>query len=225
VSVLVLAPHMDDEVLGCGGLLQKCRLDPRFPRVLFATKPKRIDVRLNAGGEYRDRERRREAQAASRLLRFEYMTLTYETHTLDRVPQEDLIHAIEEQLRSTELVVVPGESHDQDHQALRKAALAATRPQLFDGTVLEYMTWGVPDPYAPSLVLPLSPNELVTKLDALECYDTQLRDAPPTYPYSPASVMGYAWAAGRLIGRAAGEAFVPRRLVPNASTARLLGGL
>ncbi len=67
--VLVLAPHFDDELLGCGGLLIQLAAGGAEVRVLFLSD--------GSGGEEAvgDREayaarRRGEAQAVARLLRF-----------------------------------------------------------------------------------------------------------------------------------------------------------
>ncbi len=60
--ILVLAPHMDDEILGCGGTLRKHVLDGASVTVAFMTDGRHGDPELNATrlpeSERRERERR-----------------------------------------------------------------------------------------------------------------------------------------------------------------------
>jgi LmbE family N-acetylglucosaminyl deacetylase len=223
VSLLVVAPHMDDEVLGCAGLIQKVATVPREAVVLFMSRAQR-DQRLDGAYVYGYSydERRQEMVKAAQVLGYQPVKLRNQTHQLDTVPQARLISSIEAMLTGVEVLAIPAPSHDQDHNATRAAALAAARPQFYAGTVLEYMTFGAPNPADPVVVMPLSGKELAKKVQALACYETQIGVGGPEYPYSPASVVAYAGAVGRLAGAHAGEAFVPRRIVPNATTAGLL---
>lgn len=73
-SALVVAPHYDDEVLGCGGLLVRLAETGAEVRVLFLTDSGRAEVGRTEGGEgagdrdaYGER-RRREASEAAKVL-------------------------------------------------------------------------------------------------------------------------------------------------------------
>jgi LmbE family N-acetylglucosaminyl deacetylase len=67
-SVLVLAPHFDDEVLGCGGLLAQLAAGGSAVRVLFLTDGGGGSEAIADRGAYRQR-RRQEAQAAAQVLK------------------------------------------------------------------------------------------------------------------------------------------------------------
>jgi hypothetical protein len=124
------------------------------------------------------------------------------------------------------VVAYPAESHDQDHEAIRKAVQVLARPHRFGGTLLEYMTWGVPEYNADVLLLPLDEDEATIKAEAVGMYFSQVRPHghyDELYAYSPASVRSYLGATGRLVHTPFAEAFRPRRIVPNETTAALLG--
>lgn len=223
MSVLVIAPHMDDEVLGCGGLIQ------RFEdvHVLFITESP-VDHRLRPDGQYEAYtgiERGKEMQAAAELLGYSYQQLRFDVHTLDRVPLADLIRHLEVHLDGIELLLGPGPSHDEDHRVVRRAVDALKRPHCYAGSVLEYFTWGCAAPYNDALLLPLKVKEMETKLDALSFYETQLAPGgmeDQLYLYSRANVLAYGQVAGTLCHTPYAEVFEPRRLVPNEATSRLL---
>jgi LmbE family N-acetylglucosaminyl deacetylase len=219
MSVLVIAPHMDDEVLGCGGVLQ--RFDK--PNVLFCTFS-REDWRLSADGKhvgYSGTTRVREMQAARDLLDYDPLFLNLETHGLDRLAVGALVQQISRKMpNDVELLLVPGWSHDQDHNAVRKAVEVLMRPHNYAGSVLEYWTWGSPTPYEPQVVVPLTSDEVATKMKALSRYKTQLDPGGSLYAYSVDSVYSYMASNGRIANENYAEVFTPRRLVPNKTTAR-----
>lgn len=225
MSALVIAPHMDDEVLGCAGLLQ------RLPQstVAFCTRSL-SDRRLNGDGlyvAYSGLDRHREVLQVAGLLDYRPRWFAHEVHALDSVPLVDLVRELEGLLDGVELVAYPGPSNDEDHNAVRRAVRALSRPHLFSGTLLEYLPWGSLDLFADTLHLGLSEDEMAKKFKAMALYRTQvapggLRD--PLYPYSPESVKAYAEATGRLIHAGFSEPYVPKRVVANHTTGRLLGG-
>jgi LmbE family N-acetylglucosaminyl deacetylase len=87
-SVLVVAPHPDDEVLGCGGLIARLAAGGAAVRVLFLTD----------GGELAE-TRRREAKAAA-----EVLGLTGLEHL--GLPDGELGHRLEETARGIERALV-----------------------------------------------------------------------------------------------------------------------
>jgi LmbE family N-acetylglucosaminyl deacetylase len=207
---------MDDEVLGCGGILQK--FDQ--PRVVFLTFA-REDWRLGPDGKYvryLGVDRIREMQKASSILGYQPVRFMYETHALDTVHVSAL--AKQFNLTGVEMLLIPGPSHDQDHQAVRRTVDVLMRPHNYAGSVLEYWTWGSPSPYDPQVVVPLTPDELAGKIKALQCYKTQLEPGGAFYPYSVDSAYSFMAGNGRMAHTNYAEVFTPVRLVPNKTTAR-----
>ena len=186
MSTLILAPHMDDEVLGCGGVIQ--RLED--VTVVFMTE-REVDVRHTPAGRvaYRGEDRIIEMEAVAAALGFATVRLRYSVHELERVGLVELLSRLEDLVTRYEcsLLLTPAESHDEDHRALRRAVRALTRPHLYPGTWLEYMTWGAPGPYEDAVVVPLTEQEMKLKVKCMEMYATQLQpggaDPEPLYAY------------------------------------------
>src|SRR2546429_5084312 len=112
-DLLVLAPHMDDETLGCGGLLALAE----DPVVVFgvASRDEGLDV-----------------DEVAKALGFRYVVLygsEYEARMLS-LDRRELVGRIEEVLtpEGPTRVCIPSPSYHQDHVAMFEAGLAATRP-------------------------------------------------------------------------------------------------
>lgn len=217
-ELLVVAPHMDDEVLGCGGLLQ--HVAPGEAHVVFVSE-RAADQRF-LGGEYVAYDGRRrvtEMEAVAALLGFTFDRLALPLHALDRLPTSELLDRMEAivRQRAPRCIAIPGPSADTDHQAVARACRGLARPHFFAGSLLEYWVSGLPGPDAPVLAVPLSASELRRKVEAVGLYRTQLRtggrEPDPLYAYGPESVETWARAAGRLVHAEAAEVFTPLRVV------------
>lgn len=186
MNVLVLAPHPDDEVLGCGGTI--CRHVAAGDSVSVVVATRGIselfsDEFIETG--------RREAQAAHSLLGVaDTRFLDFPAPALDTVPRYVLAGAISDSIREIrpEVLYVPhhGDIHS-DHFHLHQAALVAARP--LEGSpvrkILAYETlseteWAPPQMDAvfyPTVFIDIS-SYLQKKLDAMACFESQLKPAP-----------------------------------------------
>ena len=126
-DLVVIAPHMDDETLGCGGLLARAT----DPFVIF-------------GVESRDEGIEIDAVAAE--LGFRFVVLhgpEYEARMLS-LDRRALVGRVEKILaaESPDTVCIPSPSYHQDHVVMFESGLAATRPLSRSGyvarTVLSY---------------------------------------------------------------------------------------
>jgi N-acetylglucosamine malate deacetylase 1 len=119
-DVVVIAPHMDDETLGCGGLVARAE----DPLVVF-------------GVESRDEGIEIDDVAAE--LGFRFVVLHGPEHearmlSLDR---RELVGRVEKILAAEcpETVCIPSPSYHQDHVVMFESGLAATRPLSRSGYV------------------------------------------------------------------------------------------
>ena len=126
-NILVIAPHPDDEVLGCGGTIGKLALDGNTVYVLIATR--------GTSRFYTDeqiRNVRQEALKAHKLLGVrETIFLDFPAPELDRILLSDISNAFSEVIKEKkiELVYLPhrGDIHN-DHRVVFNAGLVASRP-------------------------------------------------------------------------------------------------
>lgn len=119
-DLVVLAPHMDDETLGCGGILALAK----DPLVVFAVASR--DETIEVG-------------AVARILGFRY-TVLYPPEYEARLPaldRREFVASVERILHgeSPPRVFIPSPSYHQDHNVLFEVGVAATRPLSREGYV------------------------------------------------------------------------------------------
>ena len=223
-SVLVISPHADDEVLGCGGLLAQLARSPAHVHVLYVAVDGFHHYGLEEPTTFEQRVREIEAVAA----RFE---LTYDIvfpdkdliEKLDTLPKRDLVDRFEAAINDArpDLLLLPsGADYDQDHVAVFSAAFAAARPipEVFGKHVVQHvltyettkLNWSVePQPRA-TMYCDIT-GDLDAKLAGLRCYETQFRPSP--HIRSPESIAALATLRGKEIGVEHAEAFGVLRAV------------
>lgn len=223
---MVVAPHIDDEALGCGGVLQ--RFAPEDALVAFVSE-RMQDKRFAGDGyiAYTGDTRAGEMEQVSEVLGYTPARLGFPLHRLDTVPLEDIIDRLGSLVCdfAPGAMFVPADSHDIDHSVVWDAVCSVMRPHFWNGTVLRYYVWGVPSPTTPAVYIPLSEDEHKRKLRAVSAYRTQVAPGgklDPLYPYSSESMCAYAVAAGRMVHFPYAEVFEPVRIVGNETTARVL---
>ncbi|MDF2653089.1 MAG: hypothetical protein K0Q73_8894 [Paenibacillus sp.] len=221
--VMVLAPHADDETLGCGGVIQKYTKNNSPVRVVIASftlsVSKRYKKEAKAYGSYNGKNRFQELKEAMQLLGVvDYHILfkdqsgkqTYDSK-LDGILRVEIVNRIErhiEDFRPT-IIYVPSITKHQDHEALHQAAVAATRPYFWNGTVLVYETDGELS-FLPNLYAPLTKDEMLGKMEALKAYQTQLGSI--LHPVHPDNLLHKAKFRGNQICEEYAEAFQVFRL-------------
>jgi len=223
MSILVIAAHPDDEVLGCGGTIRRHVEEGERVDILF------ICDGVGARGytvESSEGEIRREAgcKAAEILGAQEPRFLDLPDNQLDTLPLLSVVKAIEEVLEELQPhTVYTHHSGDLniDHSLINRAVLTACRPQpeefvknIYAFEVASSTEWSEP---AHDAVF--TPNHFVdiatcldAKLGALEAYEFELRPFP--HPRSKEAVMALAQWRGASAGLEAAEAFqVLRQIV------------
>ncbi len=174
--ILVIAPHADDETLGCGGLL-----------VEKSASSRRVVVMAHGKTPYNPAAQTlTELFEAMRCLGVEDFGVVFdgEQGRLDVLPQARLIAAIDweiEQFRPTALFV-PYASHHQDHRAVYTATLAALRPRKATlgirlVALYEYpyaASWPPPELPGGKFHFKLSSRSMRRKLHALSAYKSQV---------------------------------------------------
>jgi len=180
-SVLVIAAHPDDEVLGCGGTVAlHARAGDEVTAVIACEGE---SLRYGPGGVGQSEHSRR---AAEMLGLKESRRLGFPDQRLDTLTLLDLIAPLERAVREVRPAVVYcqfGGDANRDHELLFRAALVATRPlEPFLEAVYAFDTassteWGYPRSFVPDTWVDIS-TTLEQKLCAMACYESEVRSYP-----------------------------------------------
>lgn len=217
MSVLCIAAHPDDEVLGVGGTLARHAASGEEVHVCILSDgvTSRYDDPDAAEDEIQRRQSR--AQTACDKLGATVSLHGFPDNSFDTVPLLDLVQTIEEEIRQHRPNIVYTHHYGDlniDHELTCRATVTATRP-LANSTVdrvLAYETlsaseWSVPDPsnaFQPTTFVDIG-DTLESKLDALSVYERELREAP--HPRTEETVRNNAEVWGAKAGVPAAEPF------------------
>ena len=218
-NILVIAPHPDDEVLGCGATMKKLANEGRHVFVLIMSRgtPKHYtDERIE--------NVRQEAREAHNLLGVkETLFFDYHAPELDTVPLAELSRSIAQVIQEKKIYTLflphRGDIHN-DHSLVFKAGMVAARPvgsftvkDVYCYETLSETEWAAPfgdDTFIPSLFVNIT-SSFDQKLRAMECYKSQLRAFPN--PRSLENMEALAKFRGATIGFERAEAFIVIRQI------------
>ncbi|HEY4021570.1 MAG TPA: PIG-L deacetylase family protein [Pseudonocardiaceae bacterium] len=230
--VLVVAPHSDDETYGCAGTIARMKT--------LGSEVYALVVSVGSLDHYgNDRQpgmhmvtadtRLREFEATAELLKIDDWEVLYpggsEHMALDTVPRKDIVRLLErdarlsiEQLQPT-MLLMPWMSYNQDHEAVFRACITATRPGdpavrhlvphvlCYDNTSL---FWAPPqERFHPNVFVDVSEFRAV-KMQALRTHASQVRG--PLFHGSPEATDLAAQVRGREISVGSAEGFVALRM-------------
>ncbi|HSW85808.1 MAG TPA: PIG-L family deacetylase [Candidatus Saccharimonadales bacterium] len=189
-TLLIIAPHPDDEVLGCGGLIKHVKEGGGSVHVLFMTVGHTKDY--SAQGKSTANQRIKEIKQVAKSLMFDSYNIALKGNRyhlqLDQVSQLTLIGHIEKYIQATKptiLASVHHQDYNQDHRATASAVLAATRPaplsdRIIPDVILGYRSvmtsgWAEPQLQNPQFHLELRAEDIVAKSNAMNLYSSQVR--------------------------------------------------
>jgi len=227
--LLIIAPHPDDEVIGCAGLIQKVKNNGGKVFVLFLTVGDTKDFSKKGISSLNDRKK--EIKKVSSFLKYDKYDIAFEGEKyhlkLDLLGQKKLMDMIEkkssvaiEKIRPTIVAFPSFHSYNQDHRVAAYATHAALRPakrdvKHFVPIVLGYEEaadfWNNGMQLVPNFFVPTSEKEINNKLKALRLYRSQLRNLPS--PRSPEAIMALARLRGTQSGNSFSEGFSAHRIL------------
>jgi LmbE family N-acetylglucosaminyl deacetylase len=229
-TLLIVAPHPDDEVLGCGALIRKVKAAGGKIYVLFLTVG--LTKEYSRRGFSTEAERLREIEKVAKFLKYDDYVVAFtgdKYHLrLDKVAQLELIEAICEKTKVSVTKTRPSiiatsliNDYNQDHRAVAQAVFAATRPapkddKPFQPIVLSFesvmtATWHENPILNPNIFIAMNKDDLYAKLKALSLYVSQLRYGH--HPRSLDSLKVLAKYRGIQCGQEFAEAFFNHRIV------------
>jgi len=211
--VLVIAPHPDDETLGCGGTLLRMLESGAVLGWLIVTSIS------EEGGFSAHRVQSRDAEIAKvgDLLGFsEVFNLSLPTRQLDAVPMAELVEQFSQAFRAfkPEHVFLPHRSDvHSDHRVVFDAGAACAKWFRFPSVrrLLSYETISETDfcldtraPFQPNCFVDIS-RYLERKLEIVAAYESEMGAFP--FPRSVQALRALAEVRGAAAGFAAAEAF------------------
>jgi len=218
-SILILAAHPDDEVLGCGGTIAKLTDQGAIVHIAFLADGV-FSRDGDAAAQHQELQvRRAAAQKACNILGAKSVSFgEFPDNRMDTVALLDIIKVVEELIaRHKPEVVFTHHAGDVniDHRRIHEAVVTACRPQrghpvktllCFEvPSSTEWQLTGSAPAFAPNWFVNIS-DTLDRKLAALDAYAAELRAWP--HPRSRRGVEHLAHWRGATVGVDAAEAFM-----------------
>jgi len=218
-TVLVVAAHPDDEILGCGATA--ARLVQEGHDVYFSILGEGITSR-HERRETADSGQlsllQRHARAAGHKIGVKKVFQhKLPDNRLDTVPLLEVVKLVEdllEQLKPEVVYTHHGGDLNVDHSVIHRAVLTATRPvagqpvrDIYAFEVPSSTEWAfqrLEPAFRPNVFVDVS-STLEIKIAAMACYETEIRKFP--HPRSPEALRAIATRWGSVAGCAAAEAF------------------
>lgn len=214
MTILVIAPHGMDEVLGCGGTIaREVAAGRRVETLVLFGDGTGLDAQRRAAGP----------QAAAHMGSAAPRYTGFPENRSDTIPLLEIVGVVERtitELQASTLYVSHGGNLNIDHQTAFRATVTAARPvprspvrAIYAYEILSSTDWAPPSAasFQPTRVVDIAAT-LDAKLAALACYASDLRSAP--HSRSVEGVRALAQHRGMTVGFSAGEAFsVVRELV------------
>jgi LmbE family N-acetylglucosaminyl deacetylase len=231
-SVLVVAAHPDDEILGCGGTMTRLAREGHQVRIAILAEgmSSRYAHREDADPRQLQHLHARAQQAADKVGAKEVVLCKLPDNRLDTVPLLEVVKQVEELVARFRPEVIythhPGDLNV-DHGVVHRAVLTATRPvpgqcvkEIYAFEIPSSTEWAFQrlEPlFRPSVFVDIT-ETLETKIEALACYDTETRKFP--HPRSAEALRAIAKRWGSVVGLPAVEAFELIRSVRPAGNHR-----
>lgn len=187
-KLLVISPHADDEVLGCGALMSKIKKDGGQVYVLIFN----VGSVINIDNEKATKIWKKETENAMKFLKVDdYETIfdsPNDNRYLDSKPLHSIIKIIESESKVSldkikpDIVAIPtNHSHHQDHIQVFNACVAALRPMrtpvpelVISYEAPEHSRWSANGIFVPNLFLNAE-KHLQNKINAFYKYKSQIR--------------------------------------------------
>ena len=210
--ILVIAPHADDEIFGCGGTLMRLKHEGHTIQCVLVACD---DIEMRHIGLVNKHTRADEFSRSCELLSNQTEIVYYmKDSMLDQSPLSALVSKLDKLLDSfkPDIMFIPEPSYHQDHQYVNRACIAALRPTktCLPSTVYEYevptSTWG--SDFKPNVFFTISEDLVKRKEDVfVNCYKTQAASRADRGKLSTEVMLKHAMYRGLECGSTYAEAF------------------
>lgn len=219
-TVLVVAAHADDEVLGCGGTIVRHVAGGDRVFVVFLAD----GISSRSGADHDDlASRNAAAEHARKILGiYENYYLHLPDNRLDSLPLIEVIQPLESLIDKLQPQIIYTHHHGDlnvDHRIAHQAVLTACRPTpissvqaIYAFEVMSSTEWANPAQgvFIPNYYVDIS-KQLDVKIDALSAYQMEMRGVP--HSRSIEHIVHLAHHRGHSVGMHAAEAFSVVRML------------
>lgn len=183
MKILIIAPHPDDEVLGCGGTIANHSKRGDEVYLCIVTKGYTPDW-----SEEFLKNRPKEIEKANKILGIKKTYfLDYPTVKLDTIPQKELNEAISKVMNEVnpDILYIPHKGDlNKDHRLVFESSLVATRPvnhkvkRILSYETLSETEWGQSiEPFILNVYVDIS-ETFEKKIEAMKVYESELKQYP-----------------------------------------------
>ena len=220
-TILVVAAHPDDEVLGCGGTIAKHAYEGDIVHVVFMTNGE--SSRVDYSGNDISNRRLMARQSADILGIYKLIFMDFPDNSMDTIPFLNIVQEVEKVISKIKPSVVythhVGDLNI-DHKITHKAVMTAARPQpnctireIYSFEVLSSTEWSTPS--SESFFIPNKFVNIATTLDqklrALDIYSDEMHKFPHSRSVESVSILSRY--RGSTMGMSAAEAFKVERIL------------
>lgn len=218
-SVLVVAAHADDEVLGCGATIKKHVDSGDQVTIIFMTDG--VGSRLADSAQVSQRN-----QAKEKALQVLGVATSYQfdfpDNAMDSVSLFEVVRLVEDVIDKVKPQIIYTHFHGDvnvDHRICFEAVMTATRPvpnqcvkEIYGFEVLSSTEWQIkPDvAFTPQMYVDVS-DCFEDKKIALEAYNDEMRDSPHSRSFEHVEILGQH--RGHTVGVKYAEAFMTYRIL------------
>lgn len=216
-NILIVAPHPDDEILGCGGIMAKYIKEGKSVYVTIVTNG-HLGAPELFSKEGTERVRSEAKEAHMYLGVKDTFFLDFPTVHLDAMPAYKLSLALSKLIKDYEIdtLYIPhrGDIH-KDHRITYEASLVAARPisnctvkRIYAYETLSETEWAAPfgdDVFIPTVFVNIE-KEIDSKLEAFRFFKTQIKEFPNSR--SPEIIRALSNFRGATVGSGNAEAFM-----------------
>lgn len=223
-SILVIAAHPDDEMLGCGGTMARLSNEGKVINVAFLADG--VFSRMGISNDTKEelKKRRQAANDACKMIGVNEIVFgDFPDNQMDSVPLLEICKSVEALIKKFDPYTIfthhIGDVNI-DHQLIHKAVMTACRPQLSNNvkeifffetaSSTEWQFPGSGAAFLPNTFFDIS-STLNLKIKALGIYNDEMREWP--HPRSLQGVQHLAHWRGATIGVNAAEAFILGRQI------------
>lgn len=219
-TILVVAAHPDDEVIGCGGTIARHVAEGDVVHVIFMADG--VSSRMTANNNDLTQRNESAENAANVLGIYKNHYFGLPDNRMDTVPFLEIVKKIEGSVVDISPNIIYTHHHGDlniDHKITNQAVMTACRPmpascinEIYAFEVVSSTEWAIPSesPFTPNYYVEIT-DYMPKKSAALDCYLSEMRCEP--HSRSKYHIDALSKHRGSTVGVLAAEAFVSIRTV------------